>query len=88
MMRGRPDAWYLTVIPNSKQWGLHLIKLCVDGLVVPQDPAQSKQWGFKVFVMCQLLVLNCNHKEVVKSWTTLVVHSRDVEGAHHEENPP
>jgi len=23
--------------------GRHLIKLCVDGLVVPQDPAQSKQ---------------------------------------------
>jgi len=34
----------------------HLIKLCVDGLVVPQDPAQSKQWGFKGFVLCQLLV--------------------------------
>jgi len=54
MMRQRPDTWYLTVMPNSEQWVLHV---CIDGLVVPQDPSQSKQYGFKVFVLCQLLVL-------------------------------
>ena len=35
----------------------YVIKLRVDGLVVPQDPAQSKRWGLMVSVLCQPLVL-------------------------------
>jgi len=41
--------------------GKHLIKLSVDGLVVPQDPAQSKQWG-----LCHLSYLYRDSKMYLK----------------------
>jgi len=66
MIRGRPDAWNLAVMLYSKKWGSndrHSIQLCINSLVMAQDPAQTKQWGIRAIV----LLANClNRVEITK----------------------